>query len=76
VYLNELVIDEIRNNTSAIFQNLLSDVVKRTSSSCGKIPLKPFQSVGGLNIDKKPRNLSGPGESLAHSDSWIPSNIS
>ncbi len=35
---NELVIDEIRNNTSS--HNFLSTVVRQNSSSCVKIPLR------------------------------------
>ena len=44
---NGLVIDEIRNISSAMFHNFLSAVVQQNSSSCGKIPLRPFPSVGG-----------------------------
>ena len=33
-----------------ISQNFLSAVVKQNSSSCGKIPLRPFPSVGGTDV--------------------------
>ncbi len=47
LYLNELVILEIRNNASAIFQNFLFSCCKMEFVQCGKNPLKPLPSLGG-----------------------------
>jgi hypothetical protein len=49
-YLNEWVIHEIRNNASVIFQNFLFSCCKREFVQCGKNPLKPLPSVGGLSL--------------------------
>jgi hypothetical protein len=45
-YLNELVIHEIRNNASAIFQNFLFSCCKIEFVQCGKNHVKPLQSFG------------------------------
>jgi hypothetical protein len=50
-YGNDLVIDEIRNDASAIFLNFFvnfrSAVVKQNSSSCGKSSLEALPSTHG-----------------------------
>jgi hypothetical protein len=49
-YLNELVIHEIRNNASAIFQNFLFSCCKIEFVQLWSKSLKPLPSLGGMHV--------------------------
>jgi hypothetical protein len=57
LYVNELVIHEIRNNASAIFQNFLFICCKIEFVQLWQKSLRPPPSVGG--VDRTTKHISG-----------------